>query len=298
MSMADLINTAVVVIGGIASIYIGYRGNKLASEQNDILRQQNMIFAAQAGILMPEHPASIPTKKRNQWPLAASLAVSLAVGIFLTIRLVPTHSWWGLAVAFPWTLVLLLASSVTYLWGKSKRRSEDFSPMPQLQKLMIRSAEGAAIEGSYAIESDAFPGCYLRMDAHQVQGPCPEGAGLVNCQKGHGPWERFRFVAYENGLNAIESIEFPNRWLRMDGSLVPVGGKGIVNCQFGNAGQWEIFRVVSQPEGLIAIRSVVFPDVFLGMDATGLTDPQPNGGGSVYCRRSVGPFEKFRLKPF
>jgi|tagenome__1003787_1003787.scaffolds.fasta_scaffold20139235_1 hypothetical protein len=54
-------------------------------------------------------------------------------------------------------------------------------------------------DGTVALESAAFPGVYLRMEAAGIHEFAASGGGMVNCQFGAGPWERFhlRDVAAE-----------------------------------------------------------------------------------------------------
>jgi hypothetical protein len=84
------------------------------------------------------------------------------------------------------------------------------------------------------------------MDGSGVTGPTAPGGGTVNCQGYIGPWEKFRLIPQGDGTVAISSVQFPNVYLRMDGSGVtgPVApGGGTVNCQ-GYVGPWEKFRFV------------------------------------------------------
>ena len=63
-----------------------------------------------------------------------------------------------------------------------------------------------------------------------------------------------------DGTTAIESVQFPGVYLRMDGTGVtqPVSaGGGTVNCRFG-VGPNEKFCLVPQDDGTVAIRSVAF----------------------------------------
>ncbi len=169
---------------------------------------------------------------------------------------------------------------------------------PQFVNWFAFIATKQVLEGSYAIESRAFRGCYLRMDGSGVTHFQDNGAGVVNCQKGHEQYERFRIVRLKDGLYAIESIEFRNCWLRMDGRPISLpSDKGIVNCQWGGFPKpFEKFAIVRLPKGSVALQSACFDDVYLGMDATELIGRQPYGGGTVYCRRSHGLMEEFRLK--
>ncbi|KAG7294550.1 hypothetical protein NEMBOFW57_004625 [Staphylotrichum longicolle] len=94
------------------------------------------------------------------------------------------------------------------------------------------------------IGSTAFPNVYLRVDASTVHGFSDPGSGGVNAQFGHGPYERFRFIPQSDGTTAIESVQWPGVYLRMDGAApVPVPTPfGIVNCQ-ASIGLYEKFII-------------------------------------------------------
>jgi C1A family cysteine protease len=97
--------------------------------------------------------------------------------------------------------------------------------------------------GNYTIGSVAFPNVFLRMDGSGVDQPTGPGGGVVNCQYTAGPYEQFMIAKQSGGTYTIGSVQFPNVFLRMDGSGVsqPTGpGGGVVNCQF-TAGPWEQF---------------------------------------------------------
>lgn len=102
--------------------------------------------------------------------------------------------------------------------------------------------------GAVAFESGEWPGVYLRLDGTGVTQHSDSGGGVVNCQLGLGDLTQFKIVAQAGGGAAIESVKFPNVFLRMDGRGVnrfSNDGAGIVNCQFGAEG-WETF-VLSAP---------------------------------------------------
>jgi hypothetical protein len=100
-------------------------------------------------------------------------------------------------------------------------------------------------------------------------------------------------------IAAIESVQFPGVFLRMDGSnltrFTPSGG-GTVNCQFG-ALEFETFVKEAQPDGSVAFRSDRFPKAFLRMDGTGVTSFGDAGAGTVNVQVGAGPFERFRIIP-
>lgn len=150
-----------------------------------------------------------------------------------------------------------------------------------------------------AIGSQAFPNVYLRMDGQGVTSTAT-GSGTVNCQSGTpGAWEKFILVQQAGGTFAIQSAQFSNVYLRMDGSSVTQfvpGGGGIVNCQYGPAA-YERFNLLPQGDGSVAIESAHFPGVYLRMDGTGMSSFNPNGGGVVNCQVDIAAYEKFMIVP-
>lgn len=52
-------------------------------------------------------------------------------------------------------------------------------------------------DGTYNIESAAFPNVYLRMDGNNPEGK-EEGFGIVNCQSGAASYERFHILNMPN----------------------------------------------------------------------------------------------------
>lgn len=95
----------------------------------------------------------------------------------------------------------------------------------------------------------------------------------------------------------ISSVQFPNVYLRMDGSSTTgfePGGSGTVNCQF-TAHSWERFKIVSQSNGSVTIESAVFPGVFLRMDGRGTVKPEPGGSGIVNCQFTAHSWEHFKI---
>ena len=150
-----------------------------------------------------------------------------------------------------------------------------------------------------AVCSAQFPKSALRIDGTAVTQFMPSGGGVVNCQFGVAPWEKFRLVPQGNGSVAIGSIQFPGVFLRMDGSTVKqsmASGGGVVNCQHG-VGPWEKFNLVPQGNGTVAIGSVQFPNVYLRMDGSQVTQQLGPGSGVVNCQFGIGAWEKFRLLP-
>ncbi|WP_216592504.1 papain-like cysteine protease family protein [Verrucosispora sioxanthis] len=108
---------------------------------------------------------------------------------------------------------------------------------------------------NYSIESIAFPGKFLRMVASDVNAQKPTG-GIVNCQinANGGGHETFRFRAQNNGSYSIESLGFPNVFLRMLGGGVTTHtaqGGGTVNCRFdANGGAETTFKISMADQSL------------------------------------------------
>lgn len=84
-----------------------------------------------------------------------------------------------------------------------------------------------------SIESQQFPGSYLRIDGRGVSEFSGPGGGTVNCQNYVGTYETLIIVNHpEDNTFSILSSVFPNVYLRMDGRDVKSGGSsGVVNCQ-------------------------------------------------------------------
>lgn len=92
-------------------------------------------------------------------------------------------------------------------------------------------------DGTYAIASIAFPGVYLRMDGTGLSDDNP-GEGIVNCQFGVGPWEKFKINKGKGPFTGltIESAQFANVFLKMDISSCTSNsapGCGKVTCVWG-----------------------------------------------------------------
>ncbi|RDL43020.1 hypothetical protein DN730_16065 [Marinomonas piezotolerans] len=92
-------------------------------------------------------------------------------------------------------------------------------------------------DGTYAIASINFPGVYLRMDGTGLSEDNP-GEGVVNCQFGVGPWEKFKISKGKGPFTGltIESAHFPNVFLKMDSSSCSTFnglGCGKVSCVWG-----------------------------------------------------------------
>ncbi|KAL5351004.1 hypothetical protein ACLOAV_004578 [Pseudogymnoascus australis] len=116
-----------------------------------------------------------------------------------------------------------------------------------METLMIHTTSDKPNE--IAIGSSYFDHVYLRMDPTTFQ-PSPHGGGVVNCQRGIDTWELFKFADQPDGTKAIESVNFPGMFLRMDGTMkANPGGYGGVNCQT-SVGPWEKFIVSELNDGL------------------------------------------------
>ena len=105
-------------------------------------------------------------------------------------------------------------------------------------------------DGTVGFQSVQFPDVYLRVDASSVTRFSPDGGGIVDASR-RADLCKFRLIQHGDGSCAIESADFPNRFLRMNGSAVTSFnryGSGQVSAQYGS-GQWERF-FISSPENL------------------------------------------------
>jgi hypothetical protein len=117
-----------------------------------------------------------------------------------------------------------------------------------METLMIHVSDDKPNE--FSIGSSYFENVYLRMDASTFTQASTNGGGVVNCQYGSKEWEKFRFVPQPDGTKAIESIHFPGKFLRMDGTeKAKPEGYGGVNCQT-SVGPWEKFVIAELNDGL------------------------------------------------
>ncbi|KAE8378313.1 hypothetical protein BDV26DRAFT_292410 [Aspergillus bertholletiae] len=151
-----------------------------------------------------------------------------------------------------------------------------------------------------SIESQKFPGSYLRIDGRGVKEYSGSGGGVVNVQTYVGSYETLIIVNNpDDDTFSILSSAFPNVYLRMDGSDVKSGekypqGAGKVNCQWGSH-TWEKFRFENQDDGSKAIVSVQFPNVYLRLENVS-GQGGASGSGTVNCQNYVGSYEKFKIQ--
>jgi len=149
-------------------------------------------------------------------------------------------------------------------------------------------------------ESTAYPKVFLRMDGTGVP-TTMAGGGTVNCNFGVADTEKFKLRPQANGTFSIESIAFPNIFLRMVASDVTSqteNGGGLVNCQINaNGGGHETFKFRTQADGSYSIESAYFSNVFLRMVGPGMNSYTNQGGGTVNCQFNAngGSNEKFKL---
>jgi hypothetical protein len=149
------------------------------------------------------------------------------------------------------------------------------------------------------IRSTFFPNVYLRMDGTGVPTTGASG-GTVNCQYTAGPYEKFKLRPQADGSYSVESVAFPNVYLRMDGTGVPTtgAGGGTVNCHFNaNGGSNEKFKLRAQANGSFSFESTAIANIYLRMVASGLTARVEQGGGTVNCQVNAngGAHETFIL---
>jgi hypothetical protein len=147
---------------------------------------------------------------------------------------------------------------------------------------------------------------FLRMDGSNVTQFQGAGSGTVNCQSYApgtlpvpeiGNFEAFELISIPNAGVAIRSVNFPNAFLRLNGSGVTASegvGVGTVNCQYYSDGMypnsqsdWEVFELLNLLESTPAIediqslKSTAFPQVFLRMDGSSVNGFSGGGSGTV-----------------
>jgi hypothetical protein len=165
-----------------------------------------------------------------------------------------------------------------------------------------------------AIQSVRFPNVFLRMDGYNVTRSQGSGSGTVNCQfydqrngpnypsPGNGNLEVFEIVQLgqlDTGPGiAIRSYNYPQAYLRMDGSSVTQfegSGGGTINCQYypsgsnpaNNSSDFEHYIMQSQAilnPGYYSIASGLFPGVYLRIDGSSVSHFLGSGGGTVNCQ--------------
>lgn len=96
---------------------------------------------------------------------------------------------------------------------------------------MPLSVADLAVPGKAPITilSTTFPNVYLRMDGTGVTTWNGSGSGIVNCQFGAGPYEKFKVLPQADGSFAFASATFSNVHLRMDAAELPQipGGRAV-----------------------------------------------------------------------
>ncbi|MFJ9690633.1 fascin domain-containing protein [Kitasatospora sp. NPDC101183] len=150
----------------------------------------------------------------------------------------------------------------------------------------LTTSDLAKLNGAtIAIQSASAPNVYLRMDGTGVVTPTASGGGTVNSQSGINVFAVFRLRPQPDGSYAVESVAYPNVFLRIEPGAIsagqPVGGK--VNCQ-ASIGPSEKFFIVAQPNGTLSFLSAGFQNIYLRLVPGAGTTP----GGTVNCQVGVG----------
>jgi hypothetical protein len=131
-------------------------------------------------------------------------------------------------------------------------------------------------DGTVLIESAHFANVFLRLDGTGLTSFHAHGGGTVNLQLNAGPWEIFKIVDLGDGSGFfnIESVAFPNRFLRCD-NPGPVGGTITTGA-------------VREPP------SVKADD---GFDLSLVADAVLGSGGDLNAQWTAGNWERFDLVP-
>jgi hypothetical protein len=109
VSAGELINTIVGVVVGATTIFFAW-------QQNQIFKEQNKIFAAQAGLNMP---VSVHANKfKIYWPAIAAFFLAVGAG-FVFSRLA------SVSVAIPWAFNVLLVFGFVLVLGRLKAAEKE-----------------------------------------------------------------------------------------------------------------------------------------------------------------------------
>lgn len=132
------------------------------------------------------------------------------------------------------TYVRMDATGVTASSGTGGTVNCEYG-IDSLAKFKIRPQS----DGTYAFESVASPGVFLRMDATGTPTDM-SGGGTVNCQYGIADAkEKFSAYANADGSFSFESKALPTFYLRLvtgSGVTAATGPGGTVNCQYNAKG--------------------------------------------------------------
>jgi hypothetical protein len=190
VNTAELIDTTIVVISGLTSVYF-------SKQQNEIFREQNKIFAAQAGIKMPE------TLRKNKfelyWPTIAAAFIAVAVWVVV--------SHLQVSIMFAWisSFIILLGFGAGSLGGRSKRR-EPLSEFPFAQSGIAKPQHNVQCLGVRIVENAADIGFV------NVEIPNRE---IISFHQA-----RLK-IRYSLAVNQIETV-FPARWIGSDDAEISV----------------------------------------------------------------------------
>jgi hypothetical protein len=149
-----------------------------------------------------------------------------------------------------------------------------------------------------------FPNVFLRMDGRGLTQFSGTGGGVVNTQYGAlTGFERFYIKSLPDGTYSIESLAFPNIFLRMDANSLGTNTTGgTVNAQYGPPGPtgatYEKFLITKNTNGTYTITSTVNTSLHLRLDGRGVTQFAGNGAGVVNITKAAPQgWESFTISP-
>ena len=150
-----------------------------------------------------------------------------------------------------------------------------------------------------------YDGFWTVIAVHSYGG-CPNSAPRFTSQM------ISRFLERMNGLKTkcLRSVEFPNVYLRCDGTGVSDwndAGGGTVNCQYKPPSSWESFYIYPvevapslaprQTTYKVAIESAHFTHVLIRMDGQRMSRYKKPGGGEVNCQfQPASTWESYFLR--
>ena len=253
MSPGELIDTTIVVISGITSIYF-------SKQQNDIFREQNRIFAAQAGIKMPE------TLRKNKfglyWPTIAAAFTAVVVGVVVSrVQKSPIF-------AVTSSLIMLLAFVAVY-WRERSQRMEIQETAKDSKPFLAARVQASTSKSPHKVKC-------LGVEA----GERAAQIGFINVETPNeevGNFNRARLKIRYSLAHSEEEVAlvFPARWIGSDEYEISIGFEpryAALAVYIGN--RWhgvetvEVFTPQSEIESYFRRELRLLPSAQLRIEAT------------------------------
>ncbi|MHB1958422.1 MAG: hypothetical protein ACYCO5_05265 [Acidobacteriaceae bacterium] len=254
MSPAELIDTTIVIISGITSIYF-------SKQQNDIFREQNRIFAAQSGVKMRE-----TYSKKNTlgiyWPTIAAAFTAVVVGVFVSrVQKSPIF-------AVTSSLIVLLAFVAVY-WRERSQRMKVQETAKDLKPFLATRAQASTSKSPHNVQC-------LGVEA----GERAAQIGFINVEipnQDVGNFNRARLkIRYSLAHSGEEvALVFPARWIGSDEYEISIGFEPeyavlavYINNQWHGVETVEVLTPQSEIESYFRRELRLLPSAQLRIEAT------------------------------